>query len=41
MLCYYGDEHVNKVKGRYIKQKVKKQNGCQNIKDMKIRTQEL
>ena len=44
MLCYYGDENVNKVKERCINlryQKVKKQNGYQNIKDMKIRTPEL
>ena len=44
MLCYYGDENVNKVKGRYInlrQHKVKKQNGCQIIKDIKIRTAEL
>ena len=32
MLCYYGDENVNKVNGRCIKQQVKKQNGCQNIR---------
>ena len=44
MLCYYRDENVNKVKGRCInlrQQKAKKQNGCQNIKDMKIIAPEL